>query len=394
MQLRSWSLKFALGAAMAAASLALAQSVPSQFLVTGEAAKKIQDYATVNLATAQRIAETCESLVVSHGGAHTIMVLDHDGNHVYMDRMDGQGYTNVITAEWKARTAYLTRQPSKAVMNRVARDFTQEAYEVQLDYYPVAGGLPISVNNQIIGFVGAGGFRPNPPVWSDEICVHTAMVQIFGSSVPPLIEDLKEEPPPRRANAPAPTFGTATPPKSSLPPEFVVTGAGAAHVFEGTQISLAAAKKIGLACRNWAASKGASMSLYVIDDAGELVHMEGMDGQIGSDARTALLKARTALKLREPTSIRGTQMRNTARDVPRSMNPDLFGFFLESGGIPIVVDSQMIGAVGVSGMGPTDTQDDPARNDENCAIEGLKAAFGDHVIVPVYGAGRGRGEAR
>jgi glc operon protein GlcG len=391
MQPRRENFMLALAGAIATAGLALAQNVPPQFVVTGKAAEKIQDYSTINLATAQRIAETCESLVVAHNGAHTIMVLDRDGNHVYADRMDGQGYTNVITAEWKARTAYLTRQPSKAVMNRVARDFNQEAYEVQLDRYPVAGGLPIVVNNQIIGFVGAGGYRPNPPVWSDEICVHTAMVQIFGPSVPPLLEDLKEEPPPRRGNAPVPAFGTTTPPKSSLPPEFVVTGAGAAHVFEGTQISLAAAKKIGMACRNWAASKGAAMSLYVIDNAGELVHMERMDGQIGSDVHTALLKARTALKLREPTSIRGTQMRNTARDVPRSLSPDLFHFFLDSGGIPIVVDSQMIGAVGVSGVGPSDAEKDAGRNDENCAVEGLKAAFGDHVIVPVYGAsGRGR----
>ena len=29
--------------------------------------------------------------------------------------------------------------------------------------------------------------------------------------------------------------------------------------------------------------------------------------------------------------------------------------------------------------------------DENCAIEGLKAAFGDHATLPVYGpAGAGR----
>ncbi len=44
----------------------------------------------------------------------------------------------------------------------------------------------------------------------------------------------------------------------------------------------------------------------------------------------------------------------------------------------------MIGAIGVSGAGG---------DDENCAIEGLKATFGEHVTLPVYpaaGAG-GRG---
>ena len=53
-----------------------------------------------------------------------------------------------------------------------------------------------------------------------------------------------------------------------------------------------------------------------------------------------------------------------------------FNFFTNSGGIPIVVDGQMIGAVGVGGGA--------GGGDENCAIEGLKATFGDHVTLPVY----------
>ena len=54
----------------------------------------------------------------------SIMVLDNDGNHVYMDRMDGQGYLNIITAEMKARTALMGREPSKNRMNRVIQDPT------------------------------------------------------------------------------------------------------------------------------------------------------------------------------------------------------------------------------------------------------------------------------
>ena len=57
----------------------------------------------------------------------------------------------------------------------------------------------------------------------------------------------------------------------------------------------------------------ATMSAYVLDNAGEMVHMERMDGQVSSDMHTALLKAQTALRLREPTSIRGTQMLNAGR---------------------------------------------------------------------------------
>ena len=102
----------------------MAQRVPEKFLVTGKAAERIQDFTTINLATAQRIAEACEGYSAVRGGQQSIMVLDNDGNHVYMNRMDGQGYTNIVTAEMKARTALLTQGPSKAVM---ARDPNQEA---------------------------------------------------------------------------------------------------------------------------------------------------------------------------------------------------------------------------------------------------------------------------
>src|SRR6185503_8871536 len=89
--------------ALAAAVLALstmiaAQTVPSQFVVSGRLAEQIQDFSTINLATAERIAETCEKLAAAENVAISIYVLDNDGNHVYMDRMDGQGYLNIITA--------------------------------------------------------------------------------------------------------------------------------------------------------------------------------------------------------------------------------------------------------------------------------------------------------
>mgnify|MGYP003347654673 CR=1 FL=1 len=58
------------------------------------------------------------------------------------------------------------------------------------------------------------------------------------------------------------------------------------------------------ACREWAASKGGAMSLYIINNAGEFVHMERMDGQQFNNIRTALMKAQTALRSRQPTSMR------------------------------------------------------------------------------------------
>jgi len=376
MRLRNVSL--AIVSAIVLSGAAFAQNVPLQFVVSGKAAEQIQDFTTINLATAERIATTCEQAATAENVQISVMVLDNDGNHVYMDRMDGQGYLNIITADMKARTALLERAPSKNVMNLVTQDPNRELEEMRLGFFPNSGGLPIVVNKQMIGVVGVGGSAPRVPVWSDEICAHKALVDVIGPSVEPLVQDLPPRANPNPGTAPVPRFATAQPPKSSLPAEDVVVGKGASNVFDGNQISLAAAKKIARGCRDWAASKNATMSLYVLDNAGEFVHMERMDGQTAIGQKAALLKAQTALKTRQPTSIVAAQLKNNPGGIPRFLV--YFDLFDGPGGLPIVVDGQMIGAVAVGGY--------PSGNEE-CAIEGLKTAFGEHVTLPVYPAASG-----
>lgn len=385
MNLRIVRLAVAAAGIGAFAGLAPAQTVPAQFVVSGKAAEKIQDFTTINLATAERIADACEQAAGAEKVGISIILLDNDGNHVYMDRMDGQGYLNIVTAEMKARTALMGREPSKVRMNLVNQDPAAEFEQIQLGYFTNSGGLPIAVNKQLIGAVGVGGSAPRVPVWSDEICAHKALVEVIGPSVAPLVEDLPPRRNPNPGTAPVPRFSASTPPKSTLPAEFVVGGRGAATVFDANQISLASAKKIARVCRDSASAKGGAMAMYIIDNAGEFVHMERMDGLVANDMRTALLKAQTALKTRQPTSIRAAQLKNDPAGWPRSAA--YYNFFTDSGGMPIVVDGQMIGALGVSG--------DSDGGDESCAIEGLKAAFGDHVTLPVYGPpGGGRGGPR
>jgi glc operon protein GlcG len=366
-----------LTAFLALAVTASAQNAPSPFVISGETAKKIQDFTTINLATAERIAEACENAARKESVAVSIYILDNDGNHVYMHRMDGQGYLNIVTAEMKARTALMGREPSKNRMNRVNEDPTTELQQIQLGFFPNSGGLPIVVNDQLIGAIGVGGSAPRVAQgWSDEICAHKALTEVLGPQ-PPLPKDL----PPRQAargNAPVPSFNLPANvvPKSSLPPEFVVSGKAAANIFDGHQISGEAAKKIARTCRAWAAQRGGTASIYIIDTHGTFVHQERGDGQMYNNIKTAMLKAQSALEARQPTSIRAVQLKNDPSGQPRQIVQ--FGFFNVAGGIPIVVDGEMIGAIGVGGGA--------GGGDENCAMEGLKATFGDRVLLPTYPA--------
>ena len=116
------------------------------------------------------------------------------------------------------------------------------------------------------------------------------------------------------------------------------------------------------------------MSLFILAPSGDLVHGERMDGQVSLNMKTALMKAETALRSRSATSFRHAAITNNPGGFPRAVG--LFDFYSEPGGLPIAVDGQLIGAIGVSGMA--------SGEDEACAVEGLTSVFGDRVTVPVY----------
>jgi uncharacterized protein GlcG (DUF336 family) len=365
-----------------------AQNVPSQFLVTGKAAEKIQDYMSINLATAERIVELSEKGAIARNEQIASVVLDRDGSHVYYDRMDGENHVSILTAEAKASTVLMTHQPTKQLLNQMIKNPTSELELFQLGEYTNQGGLPVSVNHQIIGFLGIGGSPSHPPKpYSDEIYGYEALKEVFGASaVPPLGEDLpptKELPgalgglpnPNAVQKVPAPRFRPAAAPKPSIPAEFVVPAGVAERLFDANEISLATAKKLARGCRDYAASKGGAVTIYVLDRGGEVVHMERMDGEVNLDVRTALLKAQTSLR-GSPTSQQYAEIKNQPIMAPRVQI--YFGDFAEPGGVPIVIDGQLIGSVGVSGGG------DAIGGDEKCAVEGLKAAFGTHAVLPVY----------
>jgi len=350
---------------------AQAQGLSSEFVVSGAAAEATLDSTSINLATARAIGMNCAERASERGVAVSVYILDSTGNNVYVHRMDGQVWTNVATAEMKALTAYRLRGPSKAQMNRATRNTNDEWTGMQLGLFSNAGGLPIVLDNQLIGAIGVGGSAPRlAELWSDEYCAYDAMTEVIGPQ-PSLLEDL----PRTRPDDQLPTgrLTSEAAPEATLPDEFVVSDAAAKRLFDANQISASAATAIAAGCREWVGARGGSATISVIDNTALAVHVERMDGQMPLNSQTSLLKAETALRGRGPTSSREAGAHNNPGGFPRSV--PLFNFYSKAGGLPVVVDGQIIGAVGVSGTGG---------DDEMCAVAGLQAAFGDRVSVPIY----------
>jgi uncharacterized protein GlcG (DUF336 family) len=154
--------------------------------LSGEAAKRTLTKAQINAATARAIVDACVEFGRASNTSYSIFVLAPSGDIVDAHVMDGQVPIAVETAMLKAKTALYARSSSSAVAQRFS---TVEGRVIRLSlgkesglaYYFVPGGLPIVVEDQLIGAIGVGGGN------QDEMCAYTALTKVLGPQ-PPLTQ--------------------------------------------------------------------------------------------------------------------------------------------------------------------------------------------------------------
>jgi uncharacterized protein GlcG (DUF336 family) len=133
-----------------------------------------------------------------------------------------------------------------------------------------------------------------------------------------------------------------------------------AQFVEKKNVSLALAKKMAAASEAEAAKNNWTMVFVIVDDGGNLVYLGRMDGtQIGS-IEVAQGKARTALNFKRPTKA----LQDTI-DMGQPHVITLDHITAVQGGLPILLDGKVIGAIGASGG--------TSAQDEQCAQAGLNA---------------------
>jgi glc operon protein GlcG len=116
-----------------------------------------------------------------------------------------------------------------------------------------------------------------------------------------------------------------------------------AMVREQKVISSAGARAMVDACTAWAERNHLTLAMSVLDWAGNQVESHAMEGAGANSIDTALLKAKSALRWRRPTSETNKMVRSGQNLAPTFMHD-----FPQPGALPIMVDGQMIGAMGVS----------------------------------------------
>jgi glc operon protein GlcG len=110
-----------------------------------------------------------------------------------------------------------------------------------------------------------------------------------------------------------------------------------------TVISSAGARALADACTAWAEKNKIIVAMAILDWGGNVVESHAMEGAAANAIDTALLKAKSALRWRRPTSETNQIVRSGENLAPTFMND-----FPQPGAVPIVMNGQVIGAMGVS----------------------------------------------
>jgi uncharacterized protein GlcG (DUF336 family)/mannose-6-phosphate isomerase-like protein (cupin superfamily) len=269
-------------------------------------------------AGADAVIAAAEAFALERGSRVVIAVVDPSGELIQLRRTPGAQIASSRVAVDKARTAAIFVRPSRVMEEQVTngRLGALALHGVSA----LTGGIPLVVDGQVVGAIGTSGETPD----EDEA------ISLAGAEA---------------------DFSTAEVPALS---------------YDGARRAAEAANAV-------AAERGVAPVIAVVDAGGDLVYLLRPDGAQVASTNVSVDKARTAAIYRRPSKDFEEQASNgrpsalhLARAVPLQ------------GGMPILRDGEVAGAIGVSGASSAD-------EDQELAELGARALD----ATPVEGRGNG-----
>ena len=118
-----------------------------------------------------------------------------------------------------------------------------------------------------------------------------------------------------------------------------------AQMVEKKALSLAAAKSIAAAAEAEALKNKWNVVIVVVDEGGQLLYLQRMDGTQYGSVDVAIKKARTSSAFKRPTKVFEDAIAGG-----RNAIIALEGALPLEGGLPLTYQGQIVGAIGVSGV--------------------------------------------
>ena len=111
----------------------------------------------LNLATVKVMIAAAEAEAQRQHVEVTLVVVDENGNLLFLEKADAASVNTLQWAQRKARHAAFYKSPSKDAADMVKKGGVEAlAYP---DFFPGQGGLPIIVDGQVVGGIAASGAK-------------------------------------------------------------------------------------------------------------------------------------------------------------------------------------------------------------------------------------------
>jgi glc operon protein GlcG len=257
-------------------------------------------------AGAEAVIAAAERKANEHGHRVVITVVDPSGEVIAMRRTRGAQVASSRVSVDKARTAAIFVRPSREMEEQVTngRLGALALHGARC----LTGGIPLKADGQVVGAIGTSGETPDE---DEAISIAGAAAEFSTSEVPAL-------------------------------------------TYEG-------ARRVAEAAGAVAAERGVAPVVAVVDAGGDLVYLLRPDAAQVASTNVSVDKARTAAIYRRPSKDFEDQAsggRPSALHLARAVPLQ--------GGMPVVHDGEVIGALGVSGASSAD-------EDQELAVIGSKA---------------------
>ncbi len=131
-----------------------------------------------------------------------------------------------------------------------------------------------------------------------------------------------------------------------------IVSSAQAQIVDKKALTLDAARKVAAAAEAEAKKRNARVVIAVVDDGGNLILLERLDDTQVASVEVGIGKARTAAIFRRPSRVFEEQIRTG-----RVAALGLPGATPLQGGIPILFEGKVIGAIGVSGETPSEDEE-------------------------------------
>jgi uncharacterized protein GlcG (DUF336 family) len=269
--------------------------------------------------------------------AGTIVVVDAGGNTVSISRMDDSPLAAVAVSRAKAYLAAVQGRPTANFAANVReRPEIFAAYQAILPRqpFPGPGGMPIMKQGRCVGGIATGaGIGP--------------FTEVLGLDPGKLMADVKP------ANAEDLVISAALgAPYRNQHGDRAIRAPGDGTRPEGAvPLSLADALRYADRVIAKAHAVGVRVGVAVVDEMGRLIQSDRMDGAPLVSCEMAEAKALTAAKFQRPTSTLTEEFRAGSPRLQAVEKLAGFTILAMGGGVPILRDGRMIGAIGVSGSG-------------------------------------------